>query len=210
MAKFFTEKTLRNIQIMHVDTIRHRERLLWIELACNISISFDMYCQMKVTAKTLKKSDDDMTIDEWEEFLTFTNELWGTEYGLSNLYVDPDKNADEAIIYYNCYKNIMKTLESRIFKASVAEKLFEEMYNDMHGFNVPMIMNHYYSQIALQVLSYMCKRKDYKTFKQNVLAIKIIPNQRPLDGAMLKEMLKAGMEFVSRYLEILRAQKAEG
>lgn len=210
MAKFITEKTLRNIQIMHANTRHLRNRVLWIELACKISISFDIYCQMKNSAEMLNVSYEVTPIEEWEEIFMYVNKFLGTEFGLSDLYVDPDKSANEAIIYYQNYKNIMKIMEGGIFKATVAEKLYEEMYNDMRGFLTLTLMNHYYSKVAEQVLSYMCESIDYNAFKQNVLAINIVPNQRSIDGAMLKDMIRTSEKFVARYLKILKSQATEG
>ncbi len=209
MDNFLTEKTLRNIQIMHANTKRLKNRRIWIDLACHISFLYDIYCLMRNTAAMVNVSDDDMTIEEWEEFIMLSNKFLGTEFGLSDFCVDPDKNADEAIIYYQTYKKLLKIFDGGIFKAAVAEKLFEEMYNDMDESCVPMIMNHYYSKIAEQILSYMCEKIDYNTFKQNVLAIKLIPNQGPINGTMLKNMIKTGQESVLRYIAILRSQKAE-
>lgn len=210
MTNFFTEKTLRNIQIRHAITRRRQGRRIWIQLACHVFYLYDVYCLMRNTAATVKTPDNETSIEEQEEFLMFANKFLGTEFGLSDFYVDPDKNADEAILYYQTYKDLMKIFDGEIFKASVAEKLFEEMYNDMEDFSIIHIVYHYYSKVADQILPYMCEKIDYNTFKQNVLAIKIIPNQRTLDGAMLKDMIKAGEKFVSRYFEILRAQKAKG
>jgi hypothetical protein len=45
---------------------------------------------------------------------------------------------------------------------------------------------------------------------QKVLAIKIVPNQRPLDGTILKNMISTGEKWVSRYMEIHREEKAKG
>ena len=99
----------------------------------------------------------------------------------------------------------MKEFDDGIFKASVAEKLFEEMYHGMHKFIFIRLIFHFYGKIAEQILSYMYGKIDYNTFKQKVLAIKALPDQKSIDGAMLKDMIKFGKKLVSRYFEIPRS-----
>lgn len=207
MSKYLSEQTLRNIQIRYANTEHQKRRQLWIELACKITYMYDFYCLVHNTGAV---SNVDVTVEDLEEVIPLFNRFLGTEYGLSDFFNDPDQNANEAIIYYKTYKKLLKVFDGKVFKATVAEKLFEELYNDPEVFPATIIIYHYYSKIADLILEYMCERIDYDTFMQKVLAIKIVPNQRPLDGNILKNMISTGEKWVSRYMEIHREEKAKG
>ena len=206
MSKYITEKSLKNIQIRYAVTERLELRRVLIELACKIMYMFNAYSLYQNAAA----ANDDVTIEEWEEILPLFNRLMGTEYNLSNFFEDPDQKADVAIIYYKSYKELLIVFEGRLFKASVAEKLFTEIYKSFEDAPANIFTYEYYSKIAKLILEYMCERIDYNTFMKNVLEVKIVPNQKPLDSTMLKKMISTGMELVARYMKIFKEEKAKG
>ena len=55
----------------------------------------------------------------------------------------------------------------------------------------------------------MCANIDYDTFIQRLRAIKIVETQKPIDGMILKEMIKTGEKWVSRYIELVRFEKGK-
>ncbi len=207
MSKYITEKTLRTIQIRHALTEHQESRRLWIELACKITFMFNLYCVMRNTGAA---SSVDMPVKEFEEFLLYANLSLGTKMSLSDFYDDPDKNADEAIIYYKTYKKLLKVFDGKVFKAKVAEKLFPELYDDSLEDSASIIINPYFSKISEFILDYMCERISYDTFMQKVLTLKIVPNQKPIDGFTLKKMIGTGEKWVSSYMKIYREEKAKG
>lgn len=207
MTKYITEKTLRTIQIRHALTEHQERRRLWIELACKITFMFNFYCVMRNTGAA---SSVDIPVDDFEEFLLYANLFLGTEYSFSDFYDDPDQNADEVIIYYKTYKNLLKVFDGKLFNATVADKLFAELYDDSLDHPASIIIYPYYSKISEMILDYMCERINYDTFMQKVLTLKIVPNQKPINGIILKEMIATGEKWVSRYLDIYREEKAKG
>ena len=73
---------------------------------------------------------------------------------------------------------------------------------------VPFIgfIHHYYSKVALLILQYMCEKIDYDTFMSTLLSTKTFEHQRPMDGQVLKTMIRTGEKWVNRYLQIAKAR----
>ena len=100
----------------------------------------------------------------------------------------------------------MKIYNGGTFQASIAERLFKELYEEN-----PMvsIFSIYLGQVAELILRYMCESIDYDTFMKKFLAIKIVPNQKAPTLTWLKYMIKFGEKWVSRYKELAYEELAK-
>ena len=98
MGKYITEKTLRNIQIMNATTPHLLGRRRWNDLSCKIAYTFHLYCGMRLSRDVFNL---DIPIEDWEETIDYANKYLGTQFSLSDMCMNPDENADDAIF---CYK----------------------------------------------------------------------------------------------------------
>ena len=204
MTKYITERTLRNIQIREGLSDRHIRRTYWIELACNLAEAYHAYQTMRSCADV---SVAEPTLEELEEKLLILNPILGTDITLSDLYATKQSSTDVSIIYYEHYKKMLKILESKLFIPDIADKLFKELYEEYRDIPFAGIEHEYYSEVAQLILRYMCMNIDYDTFIQQLQATKIVEAQKPMDGVIFKEMIKTGEKWVSRYFELVRAER---
>jgi len=204
MTKYITERTLRNIQIREGLSAHHIRRRYWIELACNLAVAYHLYQAMRSCADV---SVAEPTLEELEEKILFLNPIFGINVTLSDLYTAKQSSTDTSIIYYQSYKNTLKILEGKLFIPDIADKLYKELYEEYREIPFAGIVHQYYYEVARLILQYMCANIDYDTFIQSLRAIKIVETQRPIDGMMLKEMIKTGEKWVSRYIELVKIEK---
>ena len=54
----------------------------------------------------------------------------------------------------------------------------------------------------------MCEKIDYDTFMDKLLSTKVVDNQEPMNREILKEMIATGDKWITRYTQILKAQKS--
>ena len=149
------------------------------------------------------------TLEELEEKILLLNPIFGTDVTLSDLYAAKQSSTDTSIIYYQCYKNTLKILEGKLFIPDIADKLYKELYEEYREIPFAGIVHQYYYEVARLILQYMCANIDYDTFIQRLRAIKIVETQKPIDGMILKEMIKSGEKWVSRYIELVRFEKGK-
>lgn len=207
MSKYITEKTLRTIQIMNANNRHQIGRRYWIELVCSIAIAYHAYSSMRLSADA---SNANSTLQEVEEQLELANAYFGTNITLSEVYDFQRISVDRSIIYYEHYKSLLKILASNIFKPHIVEILCKELYEEYSPIPITAVIFDYYKEVALLILKYMCENLDYDTFMRKLLDIKIIPNQRPLDGEILKNMIKTGEKWKKRYMEIFDEERSKG
>lgn len=204
MTKFITEGTLRNIQTREGLSARHFRRLFWIELACDLAMAYQYYQTMRSCADVAMA---ETSLEEIEENILILNPILGLDITLSDISDAKQHSTDRSIIYYEAYKSILKILEDKLFIPTIADKLFKELYEEYRDIPLADIIHQYYSEVARLIIKYMCMKIDYETFIQRLQAIKVFKNQKSMDGWVLKQMIKTGEKWVSRYLELVRAEK---
>jgi hypothetical protein len=155
-------------------------------------------------------SNANLTLQEVEEQIELANAYFGTNITLSEVYDFQRVGVDRSIIYYKHYKSLLKILSGDIFKPHIADILCKELYEEYSPIPITTIIFEYYKEVSLLILKYMCENLDYDTFMRKLLDIKLIPNQRPLDGLMLKDMIKTGEKWKKRYMEIFNEERAKG
>ena len=207
MSKYITEKTLRTIQIMNAKSSHQIGRRRWIELVCNIAIAYHNYSTMRLSADA---SNASTTLQEVEEQIELANAFFGTDITLSDVYDFQRESVDRSIILYEHYKKVLKIQAGDIFKPHIVELLCKELYEEYSQIPITAIIYEYYNEVALLILKYMCEGLDYDTFMRKLVAIKLIPNQKPINGEILKKMIKTGEKWKKRYMEIFREERAKG
>ena len=145
-------------------------------------------------------------LEEIEEILPLFNQCLGVDVTLSELYDSHLNGADNSITYYKLYKDTLRILDGKMFKPALAEQLFKELYEEYTEIPFIGLIHQYYSEVARLILQYMCENIDYDTFITTLMNTRTFEHQRPMDGRVLRTMIKTGVKWVNRYLQIAKAQ----
>ena len=204
MAKYISEQTMRRIQIINADTPRLLARRRWIQLACDLAVAYYYYSAMRTAGENANEEMPEL--EEIEEILSLFNQCLGVDVTLSELYDTHLNGVDNSITYYKLYKDTLKILDGKMFKPALAEQLFKELYEEYTEIPFIGLIHQYYSEVARLILQYMCENIDYDTFMTTLLNTKTFEHQRPMDGQVLRTMIKTGVKWVNRYLQIAKAR----
>ena len=204
MAKYISEQTMRRIQIINADTPRLLARRRWIQLACDLAIAYYYYSAMRTAGENANEEMPEL--EEIEELLPLFNQCLGVDVTLSELYDTHLNGVDNSVTYYKLYKDTLRILDGKMFKPALAEQLFKELYEEYTEIPFIGLIHQYYSEVARLILQYMCENIDYNTFMTTLLNTKTFEHQRPMDGQVLRTMIKTGVKWVNRYLQIAKAQ----
>ena len=204
MAKYISEQTMRRIQIINADTPRLLARRRWIQLACDLAIAYYYYSAMRTAGENA--NEEMPKLEEIEDILPLFNQCLGVDVTMSELYDAHLNGADNSITYYKLYKDTLRILDGKLFKPALAEQLFKELYEEYTEIPFIGLIHHYYSEVARLILQYMCENIDYDTFMSTLLSTKTFEHQRPMDGQVLKTMIRTGEKWVNRYLQIAKAR----
>jgi hypothetical protein len=204
MAKYISEQTMRRIQIINADTPRLLARRRWIQLACDLAVAYYYYSAMRTAGENANEEMPEL--EEIEEILPLFNQCLGVDVTLSELYDTHLNGVDNSITYYKLYKDTLRILDGKMFKPALAEQLFKELYEEYTEIPFIGLIHQYYSEVARLILQYMCENIDYNTFMTTLLNTKTFEHQRPMDGQVLRTMIKTGVKWVNRYLQIAKAQ----
>ena len=204
MAKYISEQTMRRIQIINADTPRLLARRRWIQLACDLAVAYYYYSAMRTAGENANEEMPEL--EEIEEILSLFNQCLGVDVTLSELYDTHLNGVDNSVTYYKLYKDTLRILDGKMFKPALAEQLFKELYEEYTEIPFIGLIHQYYSEVARLILQYMCENIDYNTFMTTLLNTKTFEHQRPMDGQVLRTMIKTGVKWVNRYLQIAKAQ----
>ena len=204
MAKYISEQTMRRIQIINADTPRLLARRRWIQLACDLAIAYYYYSAMRTAGENA--NEEMPKLEEIEDILPLFNQCLGVDVTMSELYDAHLNGADNSITYYKLYKDTLRILDGKMFKPALAEQLFKELYEEYTEIPFIGLIHQYYSEVARLILQYMCENIDYDTFITTLMNTRTFEHQRPMDGPVLRTMIKTGIKWVNRYLQIAKAQ----
>ena len=204
MAKYISEQTMRRIQIINADTPRLLARRRWIQLACDLAIAYYYYSAMRTAGENA--NEEMPKLEEIEDILPLFNQCLGVDVSMSELYDAHLNGADNSITYYKLYKDTLRILDGKLFKPALAEQLFKELYEEYTEIPFIGLIHQYYSEVARLILQYMCENIDYDTFITTLMNTRTFEHQRPMDGRVLRTMIKTGVKWVNRYLQIAMAQ----
>ena len=204
MAKYISEQTMRRIQIINADTAHLLGRRRWIQLACDLAIAYYYYSAMRTAGENA--AEEMPELEEIEEILPLFNQCLGVDVTLSELYDTHLNGVDNSVTYYKLYKDTLRILDGKMFKPALAEQLFKELYEEYTEIPFIGLIHQYYSEAARLILQYMCENIDYDTFMTTLMNTKTFEHQRPMDGPVLRTMIKTGIKWVNRYLQIAKAQ----
>ena len=208
MAKYISEQTMRRIQIINADTPRLLARRRWIQLACDLAIAYYYYSAMRTAGENA--NEEMPKLEEIEDILPLFNQCLGVDVTMSELYDAHLNGADNSITYYKLYKDTLRILDGKLFKPALAEQLFKELYEEYTEIPFIGLIHQYYSEVARLILQYMCENIDYDTFMTTLLNTKTFEHQRPMDGQVLRTMIKTGVKWVNRYLQIAKMSVGTG
>ena len=204
MAKYISEQTMRRIQIINADTPRLLARRRWIQLACDLAIAYYYYSAMRTAGENA--NEEMPKLEEIEDILPLFNQCLGVDVSMSELYDAHLNGADNSITYYKLYKDTLRILDGKMFKPALAEQLFKELYEEYTEIPFIGLIHQYYSEVARLILQYMCENIDYDTFMTTLLNTKTFEHQIPMDGQVLRTMIKTGVKWVNSYLQIAKAR----
>ena len=207
MAKYFSERTMQRLQLREDLSDRSFRRLLRLELACNLSVSFHAYMLMRSYGEF--STCDLLPVNEAEQYVDAMNRWCGTELSISNYYDTVRTSTDSSILYYNYYKDLQEIQKSSRYHLDLSEQLFKELYEEYHKYPLVEVMFFYYSRICRTLQSYMCNHLTYQECMDRIMNLKLFENQRPMDSIMLKKMIETGQKWIKRYGELAQAQLNE-
>ena len=207
MSKYISEKTLRTIQIRNAKSRSQIMRTYWIELVCRIAITYQHYFDMR---KTGEVSTINATVQEIEKEIDFANSVFDIDITLSDIYDFQRRSVDSSIQQYEQYKKILEFQANDFFKPKLVDMLCKELFEEDGENPINTFIFGYYSEVAILILDYMCEGLDYDTFMKNLLAIKLVPHQKPIDGTILRRMIRTGDKWEKRYAKLFKEERAKG
>ena len=207
MAGYFTERTMQRLQLREDLSDRRFRRLLRLELAYSLSMSFHAYMLMRSYGEFSTSAP--APINDAEQFVDMLNQWCGTELSISDYYDTVRTSTDMSIVYYKYYKDLQEIQKSSRYHLDLSEQLFKELYEEYHKYPLIEVMFFYYSRICRTLFSYMCKHLTYQECMDRIMNLKLFENQRPMDSVMLKKMIETGQKWIKRYGELAQAQLDE-
>lgn len=198
---------MQRLQLREDLSDRCFRRLLRLELACSLSVSFHAYMLMRSYGEF--STCDLLPVNEAEQYVDAMNQWRGTELSISDYYDTVRTSTDSSILYYNYYKELQKIQKSSRYHLDLSEQLFKELYEEYHKYPLVEVMFFYYSRICRTLQSYMCNHLTYQECMDRIMNLKLFENQRPMDSIMLKKMIETGQKWIKRYGELAQAQLNE-
>jgi len=207
MAKYFSERTMQRLQLREDLSDRCFRRLLRLELACSLSVSFHAYMLMRSYGEF--STSDHLPVNEAEQYVDVMNQWCDTDLSISDYYDAVRTSTDSSILYYNYYKELQEIQKSSRYHLDLSEQLFKELYEEYHKYPLVEVMFFYYSRICRTLQSYMCNHLTYQECMDRIMNLKLFENQRPMDSIMLKKMIETCQKWIKRYGELAQAQLNE-
>ena len=198
---------MKRLQLREDLSDRCFRRLLRLELACSLSVSFHAYMLMRSYGEF--STSDTAPINDAEQFVDMLNQWCGTELSISDYYDTVRTRTDMSIVYYKYYKDLQEIQKSSRYHLDLSEQLFKELYEEYHKYPLVEVMFFYYSRICRTLQSYMCNHLTYQECMDKIMNLKLFENQRPMDSIMLKKMIETGQKWIKRYGELAQAQLNE-
>ena len=198
---------MQRLQLREDLSDRCFRRLLRLELACSLSVSFHAYMLMRSYGEF--STCDLLPVNEAEQYVDAMNQWRGTELSISDYYDTVRTSTDSSILYYNYYKELQEIQKSSRYHLDLSEQLFKELYEEYHKYPLVEVMFFYYSRICRTLQSYMCNHLTYQECMDRIMNLKLFENQRPMDSIMLKKMIETGQKWIKRYGELAQAQLDE-
>ena len=198
---------MQRLQLREDLSDRCFRRLLRLELACSLSVSFHAYMLMRSYGEF--STCDHLPVNEAEQYVDAMNQWCGTELSISDYYDTVRTSTDSSILYYNYYKDLQEIQKSSRYHLDLSEQLFKELYEEYHKYPLVEVMFFYYSRICRTLQSYMCNHLTYQECMDRIMNLKLFENQRPMDSIMLKKMIETGQKWIKRYGELAQVQLNE-
>ena len=198
---------MKRLQLREDLSDRCFRRLLRLELACSLSVSFHAYLLMRSYGEF--STSETAPINDAEQFVDMLNQWCGTELSISDYYDTVRTRTDMSIVYYKYYKDLQEIQKSSRYHLDLSEQLFKELYEEYHKYPLVEVMFFYYSRICRTLQSYMCNHLTYQECMDKIMNLKLFENQRPMDSIMLKKMIETGQKWIKRYGELAQAQLNE-
>ena len=198
---------MQRLQLREDLSDRCFRRLLRLELACSLSVSFHAYMLMRSYGEF--STCDHLPVNEAEQYVDVMNQWCDTDLSISDYYDAVRTSTDSSILYYNYYKELQEIQKSSRYHLDLSEQLFKELYEEYHKYPLVEVMFFYYSRICRTLQSYMCNHLTYQECMDRIMNLKLFENQRPMDSIMLKKMIETGQKWIKRYGELAQAQLDE-
>ena len=198
---------MQRLQLREDLSDRCFRRLLRLELACSLSVSFHAYMLMRSYGEF--STCDHLPVNEAEQYVDVMNQWCDTDLSISDYYDAVRTSTDSSILYYNYYKELQEIQKSSRYHHDLSEQLFKELYEEYHKYPLVEVMFFYYSRICRTLQSYMCNHLTYQECMDRIMNLKLFENQRPMDSIMLKKMIETGQNWIKRYGELAQAQLNE-
>lgn len=198
---------MQRLQLREDLSDRCFRRLLRLELACSLSVSFHAYMLMRSYGEF--STCDHLPVNEAEQYVDVMNQWCDTDLSISDYYDAVRTSTDSSILYYNYYKELQEIQKSSRYHLDLSEQLFKELYEEYHKYPLVEVMFFYYSRICRTLQSYMCNHLTYQECMDRIMNLKLFENQRPMDSIMLKKMIETGQKWIKRYGELAQAQLNE-
>lgn len=198
---------MQRLQLREDLSDRCFRRLLRLELACSLSVSFHAYMLMRSYGEF--STCDHLPVNEAEQYVDVMNQWCDTDLSISDYYDAVRTSTDSSILYYNYYKELQEIQKSSRYHLDLSEQLFKELYEEYHKYPLVEVMFFYYSRICRTLQSYMCNHLTYQECMDRIMNLKLFENQRPMDSTMLKKMIETGQQWIKRYGELAQAQLNE-
>lgn len=198
---------MQRLQLREDLSDRCFRRLLRLELACSLSVSFHAYMLMRSYGEF--STCDHLPVNEAEQYVDVMNQWCDTDLSISDYYDAVRTSTDSSILYYNYYKELQEIQKSSRYHLDLSEQLFKELYEEYHKYPLVEVMFFYYSRICRTLQSYMCNHLTYQECMDRIMNLKLFENQRPMGSIMLKKMIETGQKWIKRYGELAQVQLNE-
>lgn len=202
-SKFFTERTMRNLQLGHFTQTRYIFRSIDTMLACKLTLTYRKYHEM-MDLRQLAITDKSFSYEEAEKMAGILNFICPCHHTPpSDLMHTQNEYADDAIKTYKEYTQFIELFKDRYFIPNAVESFCQTIYKTDGYYVFKMYSSLHYSLYTELLLSYQLDAISYNTIQAQFQDINLFNGRRsPLSFSKLKLFIKTMRQIVDAYKHI--------
>ena len=202
-TNFFTERTLQNLQLSHVEQKRPIFRAIDTILACKLTLTYSKYHQM-MDLRKLAISDNTYSYEDAEKMADMLNIIFPWHHTTpSDLIHTPEKYADDAITAYKEYHGYSELFKDSFFIPNVVEMFCHIIYKTGGYYTFKTYSSLQYSIYTEFLLLYQLELIDYTTLQAHFQDVNFYNGQKkPLSLFKIKQFIKTMNQIVDIYKQI--------
>ena len=208
---YFTEKTMLRLILENVTgSSRLMMRSVDMMLACKLTLTYGPYQHMN-DFQYIATTGHTESYENAEMFSNMLNLMVPTHHtSPSDFMHSQDDYINESIDKYEEYKSYLNLFEGMGYVPRVVDKFCKTLYDTDGYYSFKACSNMHYIVYSEALLLYQMGEIDYQTFVQRFQRINLFDGHlKPLNGAMLKQILATIHPIVDLYKKIMATETLE-